>query len=344
MRRTEIDDLKERVGCGAVLESSGFAIDIKESTRRAVKYRRDAEIIIVTHYGKGWFDPLGDAKGDIFSLAERLYRVGFVEGFERVAGLVGFRSAEPVWRARPKRPPHDVSLPERWAARRRPWRGSSTWRYLCEQRFLPPAVVQAALAADLLREGPYGSMWAAHTDEGGVVEGWEERGPDWRGFASGGAKTLFRFGAPAALRLCVTEAAIDAMSLAAIEGIREGTLYLSTGGGWSSQTDAALQALASRTGALLVAATDANQQGESYAERLATLAEAASCDWQRLKPSADDWNEVLKERRKENEEKRRRKRRAASASAASRVKLRPAKPALDPTERDAGGSGGVMKD
>ena len=56
-------------------------------------------------------------------------------------------------------------------------------------------------------------MWAVHLDADGAVAGWEERGPDWRGFATGGAKVLFRLGRPDALRLCVTEAAIDAMSL-----------------------------------------------------------------------------------------------------------------------------------
>ena len=52
--------------CAAVLEQAGFAVDRKESTRRAVKYRRGDDIIIVIHEGKGWFDPLSDAKGDVF--------------------------------------------------------------------------------------------------------------------------------------------------------------------------------------------------------------------------------------------------------------------------------------
>lgn len=32
----EVEELKERVSCEAVLEKAGFAIDVKESTRRAV--------------------------------------------------------------------------------------------------------------------------------------------------------------------------------------------------------------------------------------------------------------------------------------------------------------------
>src|SRR4051812_7596136 len=90
MKRTEIEALREQVSCAAVLEHAGFAIDAKESTRRAVKFRRGGEIIIVTYEGRGWFDPLSEAKGDVFRLVEHLDRVGFLEGAERVADLVGF--------------------------------------------------------------------------------------------------------------------------------------------------------------------------------------------------------------------------------------------------------------
>ena len=37
-------------------------IDVAESTRKAVKYRRgEGEIVIVVHDGRGWFDPLSEA-------------------------------------------------------------------------------------------------------------------------------------------------------------------------------------------------------------------------------------------------------------------------------------------
>ena len=185
-------------------------------------------------------------------------------------------------------------------------------------------------------------MWAAHTDNAGAVTGWEARGPEYRGFASGGAKVLFRLGPDTALRLAVTEAAIDALSLAAIEGLREGTLYLSTGGGWSPSTEAALHHIASRPEVLLVAATDANPQGDMFAERLRALADEARCDWSRLRPPEEDWNEVLKIR---EQEKRERKEGGVPHSHRPRQgKLRPAEPALDPAGRDAGGRRGVMKD
>ncbi|MGY3116188.1 hypothetical protein ACVWXQ_000123 [Bradyrhizobium sp. S3.14.4] len=139
-------------------------------------------------------------------------------------------------------------------------------------------------------------MWAAHLDIDGVVTGWEERGPQWRGFASGGGKVLFRFGPANASRLCITEAAIDAISLAAIEDQRPDSLYLSTGGGWAPATVAAIRALSARPDARLVAATDNNRQGEVYADRLAALAQEVGCDYERLQPTLEDWNEGLRER------------------------------------------------
>ncbi len=301
MEKAELEELREKVTCGAVLEGTGFAIDIKQSTRRAVKFRRGDEIIIVIHEGKGWFDPLSEAKGDVFRLVEHLDGLPFAAALYVVADLVGFVPSAPAWERQSRERMPDLSVPERWSARRKPWPGSATWRYLQDERALPDTVLREANRQDLLREGPQGSMWAAHRDPSGTMTGWEERGPDWRGFASGGAKLLFALGDPALLRLCVTEAAIDAMSLGALEGLRPDTLYLSTGGGWSPASSEALLDLAFRADALLVAATDNNAQGETYAARLEGLATDAGCGFVRLRPELEDWNEDLKVKRRKKD-------------------------------------------
>jgi hypothetical protein len=85
------------------------------------------------------------------------------------------------------------------------------------------------------------------------------------------------------------------MSLAAIENIRGDTLYASTGGGWSPATKAALRALGERPDGRLVAATDANPQGEVFVARLRELAGEIACDFERLKPAAEDWNAMLQD-------------------------------------------------
>lgn len=308
MKREEIERLRATVSCQVVLEAAGFGLDAGESTKRAMKFRRGGEIIIVTHEGQGWFDPLGENKGDVFGLVAALEGRDFPAACVRVAALAGLLLPDPadwVSAARPARSARleaPVCLAEHWASRHSPSPGSATWKYLRWHRSLPASVIRAAIEANRLREGPNGSMWAAHTDDDGLVCGWEGRGPQWRGFARGGTKVLFRLGPPQSSRLCVTEAAIDAMSLAANEGIREGTLYLSTGGGWAPATTLALRRLAARPDAQLVAATDNNPQGEVYAGRLRALAEDVGCTWLRLRPAADDWNEVLKEREREKKE------------------------------------------
>ncbi|MBC7282138.1 DUF3991 and toprim domain-containing protein [Hoeflea sp.] len=302
MKRQDLEILKQGVPCATLLGKAGFAVDAQESTRRAVKWRRDAEIIIVTHEGRGWFDPLSDAKGDVFTLATHLDGGDFRDALATVADLVGHDAVIANWTPPSAVPSAQQEISTRWTTRRAPRLGSPTWTFLAQQRFLPLTILKAAVEQNRLREGPQGSMWAAHTDEAGVVTGWEERGPEWRGFATGGSKMLFRLGWQDAVRLCVVEAAIDAMSLAAIEGLRDGTLYLSTGGGWSPKTDAALRALCSRPEALLVTATDANIQGDIFANRLRQLAHDVGCGWQRLRPARDDWNAVLQDRAKEKEE------------------------------------------
>jgi hypothetical protein len=91
MDKREIEELRQKIGCAALLEKDGWKVDVKQSTRRAIKYRRDSNIIIVIHEGRGWFDPLSPAKGDVFSLAEHLGADGLSDACGRVADVVGQR-------------------------------------------------------------------------------------------------------------------------------------------------------------------------------------------------------------------------------------------------------------
>ncbi|WP_022711755.1 hypothetical protein [Pseudochrobactrum sp. AO18b] len=128
-RREEIERLRETVGCQVVLEAAGFALDVKESTRRAMKYRRSAEIIIVTHAGRGWFDPLSDNKGDIFGLVTSLERCDFGEGCAWVAALCGLERSESFWRRDDCELKDTASISEDWKRRRSPSRLKSS---VCE--------------------------------------------------------------------------------------------------------------------------------------------------------------------------------------------------------------------
>ncbi|QSY97965.1 DUF3991 and TOPRIM domain-containing protein (plasmid) [Rhizobium bangladeshense] len=312
MDRQKIEEIRIRVSCATVLTKAGFRLDIRESSRRALKFRRAGEIVIVTHGGAGWFDPLSERKGDVFALVSVLDNIPFNVSLERLGDLVGVELVPPLPTPLVQRlaPP----LLKRWSGRPSLVRSSAAYRYLQDIRALPSAVLQLAARADAVRQGPHGSAWCCHRDGSGMVTGWEERGADWRGFSTGGAKTLFRFGQNTSTRICITEAAIDALSLAAIENVRSDTLYASTGGGWSPSTVEAIEAIAA--GAMLVAATDADPQGEVYADRLRHIANLAGGEFIRLKPRGIDWNEELKERRNEEEL-------PHARATGSRVKLRP---------------------
>ncbi len=96
-------------------------------------------------------------------------------------------------------------------------------------------------------------------------------------------------------------------------------------GGWSPLTDHALRALAARPDVCLVAATDANPQGETYAERLRALAEEAGCGWQRLRPPAhEDWNDLLRQTEREREKRKKEREGVPHSRRPRQGKLRPA--------------------
>jgi hypothetical protein len=213
----DIEWLKASVSCAVLLERLPpvWRLDRAESTRRSLKYRRgEGEILIVNHDGRGWWDPLSEAKGDIFTLVQHLDPgLTFRRGAPRAARLRGDRAhAFPeALRARRTRASR-IPVAERWERRQPLSRGSPAWLYLTGQRGLPERILVAARAADAIREGPRGSAWFAHRDGAGLLTGIEMRGPDYRNFSAGGGKTLFRLpGGPGPLtRVAVCEAAIDA--------------------------------------------------------------------------------------------------------------------------------------
>ena len=308
----ETQALRAGVSCAVVLERRGWQLDKRDSTRHCWKYRRSAgEVLIVNHEGRGWWDPTGDRKGDVFALVQFLEPgINFGQVRRALRDLSGVAPSFPVAPAAKRDKGSELPPAQRWITRRPLSQGSRTWRYLTEERALQEAVLIAASRADALREGPYGSAWFAHRDGAGEVVGIEMRGPDYRGFSAGGDKTLFRL--PGRLssstvpttRLVVCEVPIDAISMAGIERLRADTLYVATAGGMGPETVVALQALlrdlAAQPGAMLMQATDADAPGERHAAKLAALAAEAGVRSERILPfgGCNDWNDVAQARRR----------------------------------------------
>jgi hypothetical protein len=166
------------------------------------------------------------------------------------------------------------------------------WRYLTEERRLPASLLELVVRRDLVREGVRGTAWFLHR-VGGRPSGWEMRGPSFKGFLAGGAKGVFIFSrSDAPSRVAVCEAAIDALSLAAVECCADNTAYVSTGGGWGDAGRVEISHLL-RTARVVVAATDQGTGGELLARRLEDLAGSHGLLCERRRPTAKDWNEQL---------------------------------------------------
>ena len=225
----EIEELREKVHCAVVLEQTPpcWKLDRKESTKLSLKYRRGkGEILIVSHAGRGWWDPTSDAKGDVFRLVQRLEPgLSFGHVRKRLRAFAGLSPCFPSADRAGGRKEPDRAVAARWAERKTVWSNSPTWRYLRRQRGLSAEIIEAASVAGVLREGPVGSAWFAHFDHDGAVAHVDVRGPTYKGSLTGGVKSLFRLPlkGPPLPRLVVTEAAIDALSLAAIENLRGDT-------------------------------------------------------------------------------------------------------------------------
>jgi Protein of unknown function (DUF3991)/Toprim-like len=302
----DIEWLKASVSCAVLLERLPpvWRLDAAESTHRSLKYRRGAgEIVIVNHDGRGWWDPLSPAKGDVFTLVRHLDpRLDFGAARRLLQGFAGIAPEYPAALRIRRRNRPTVPLIVRWGRRPPVTQDSPAWRYLTGERGLPAVILRAAVAAEVLRQGPQGSAWFAHRDGDGQLTGIEMRGPAWRRFSSGGDKTLFRFpGGDGPLpRVAVCESAIDALSLAALEGPCADTLYAATAGGLGPGTlDALRQLLSARAAdpaALLIVATDADRAGEIYAVQLAALAAETPLPCARLLPpdGVNDWNDALR--------------------------------------------------
>ena len=239
-----------------------------------------------------------EAKGDVFTLVQHLdpsLNVGHVR--QVLWRFVGIAPSYPEMARQPGPAGADRPVATGWE-RRPPLRpGSDAWTYLAQMRRLPAAVLTVAATADVVRDGPLASAWFAHRGADGTVCHVDIRGPDYKGSLRGGSKSLFKLptGQGFPCRLVVTEAPIDALSLAALEGLRADTRYTATGGGIGPGTAAALQtelrAIAASPGARLIVATDADLAGDRHAARLAEIAAGAGVPSERLRPEiGDDWN------------------------------------------------------
>jgi hypothetical protein len=157
----ELEQFRRGVNCAALLEgwAPSWRLDHKESTRRALKYRREeGQVLIVNHDGRGWWDPQSTAKGAIFDLVQYLDpNLNFGQVRRELRRFVGVAPTFPQALSASAKNNPSVPIATRWMTRPRLRRASAVWAYLTGSRRLPAKVLEAAHGADILREEPYGS-------------------------------------------------------------------------------------------------------------------------------------------------------------------------------------------
>lgn len=157
-----------------------------------------------------------------------------------------------------------VALRQKWEAS---WLVRGTTGY-AEQSGISPETLDGY--SDRIRLCPSGAMLFAHRNGEGRITGFEMDGPEWSGFARGGNRSLCCLGEEqTARRIVMTDTAMNALSLAEIEGHRRDTLYVSTGGNPQAPGLALLQTLAS--GRELVIAMTSGQIPDEAFRKLAGL-------------------------------------------------------------------------
>lgn len=153
-----------------------------------------------------------------------------------------------------------------------------------------------AAYAGSIREDAQGRLLFAHSLPGQSVAGYEAKGEGFTGFAKGGQKGLFWAAQQANVkRVVIAETALDALSVAELEGCRKDTAYVSIGGTMNdTQPEFLKRVLAVKQPAEVALATDRDAAGEKFAQQLAAQApETAKVT--RLAPSeGKDWNDALR--------------------------------------------------
>ena len=311
----ELQKFRDEISCIVVLEQAGYRFVRSESSARHMRFRRvKGESIIVTHGGKGWWDPHNSSsivKGSVIDLV-RFLNPGMSLGNARVElrGMLGLAPSGAEYVAEPKerKPARDPNY--MWKNRQAPQPGSAAWTYLTRDRALPERILHLANQQGLLREGMKGTAWFAHHNNAGGLTGMEMRGPEYRGFSSGGGgKMLFRMRTGEKgvkpVRLVIGESAIDVLSYASMDPFfADPSLYVSTGGGMSPEALEEFRALLGtiEAGGRVMIVVDGDAQGDRYEEIYAPMIREAGLKPLRYSPKGEDkdWNAVLQRRARQD--------------------------------------------
>ena len=239
------------------------------------------------------FDLLRLANGSGFTLGHaRKYLRPFLGGVADVPDRIAFRPLSPT-------APDVERARAAFHATAEPLAGGRH-DYLNRVRKLTPHFLARPPFAGAVFQDKRGNAVFPHRGADGEVTGFASRGPNWRSFSKGGVKSLF-YADPGRDRrrvLVVAEAALSALSYAALHPGSGETCYLSTGGAASPRQRDLLRSAFTKLpadGGLIVAA-DADAAGERFAAEIGGLWRDAGKPADRSlvrAPASGDWNDEL---------------------------------------------------
>jgi hypothetical protein len=291
-RDPELESFKG-LNLGELATAYGYALDRKESSRASLVMRHtDGDKIVIATGEDGhavFFSVHAEASGSVidFVMHREQCNLGTARVHLRRLAPSSFPTAHRSPLPKPRPIPHDrAALVAQWH-RLPPYRGE----YL-QRRGLTAATLDAA--ADRLRTDKRGNVLFRHDDRDGLT-GWEVKNRGFTGFAGGGTKALFavRAGCPPKAdppRVVIAESALDALSFWQMHPAP--ALLLSFGGNFTTEQEELLRhVLTKYPAAEVVTATDADDQGDAYAAKIAALRPDAT----RARPTTGkDWNDALK--------------------------------------------------
>lgn len=311
-RSDELERFKSEINLVEFAESMGYEIDKKESGRSSFVMRGpgDDKIIVATSQaGHGvYFSVRSDEdKGTIIDFVQRRQNLNMGEVRKELRPWIGSgiptRAGRPVLRQpaekRPAKPaPSSPDRQQVFAAYTK-MQPAGDHPYLVDERKISTRILRDPRFSGSIRIDQRGNAVFPHFDEQGL-SGYEMKNDGFTGFSKHGQKSVWlSSNASSASRIVVVESAIDALSHAQLEG-RSDDAYFSIGGNPSPDQLSLLRRTlerASERGAVLVLATDNDDDGEKLAEKIGAVA-PESMKITRERPEANDWNQQLKDSRR----------------------------------------------
>lgn len=305
-RNDEIEDFKSKIDlCGFVGSWAGFILDVKKSGKTsAVLGHTNGDKLIIARKSNGHYIYFNvrDARdrGTIIDFVQQRERLtlGAVRKLLRpyVGRTLQMPSAQTQSGTTLQPSQFDVaSVHARWlAASPLP----PINKYLEQDRQLLRSVLDHPKFADRIRTDVRCNALFPHFNNDGLC-GFESKNRGWTSFSPGGVKGLWSsIAAPDDLEILIFETAIDALSLASIEGTN-GMRFVSTAGHPSPMQNELLLDVAQTlgSGGKIVIAVDNDEGGDRMLQNLRHLLAQLPIAIEERRPPArgKDWNDVLRD-------------------------------------------------